>query len=662
MNDHDRVLKNQFFFNNNNNQNSDSNNNTKTINGLNAESFDQDFYEIYQFFAMISTQDIVKFCNKESVLRIPIIPPTIVQKLCESVKKIFESENILLRLKGQMIIVGDLHGHIMDLFRIIKRFGLPPRTRYLFLGDIVDRGEFSLETIIFIYAMKALFPNEIYIIRGNHEFEEVCSLSGFLDDISATYKSKDLFSFFIESFDVMPIAAVINDSILCVHAGIGPNINSINNIIEEETQNNVQSIDFNSEKQNLNNKIQRPIHDFSNDIIASLMWSDPTEKKQENRTELPSLISPLTGARILTVRPIIENKRTKRAISNDFNINHLKLGFPKNQRSDDDTINEIEQSHLADLRDKKEDESNNSNSENKNLNENINYSYQPESVNFSNSDDKYADGFSPSSRGYGYLFDKRSFDTFVNNSKISLLLRGHQCVHNGISNTFDNRLTTVFSASHYCGSSNNSSGVFVITKYGNRTESFKSLPYLRRGFVVFIPPERYDSFVIPSSLSSFFQTTEQTFQSVAFTARPRINSCINPSSSNIKISQQQQQQQPTKKKASIFSPASLIATKACNPLATFEQDTAHSEDDEIDPFEIHDCDDERESESFDERSKKGSKRHSALAQISKIGAKKVKYGGANQGFASDEQENLSRRFLRLPCINVPKKHVFYGDF
>lgn len=724
----DRVLKPQLLYNNSKSNNPNSTIGTLNItNTLNQDSCDQDFYEIYHIFTMILTQDINKLCNKESVLRIPIIPPAIVTKLCKSVKTLFETENILLRLQGQMIIVGDLHGHILDLFRIIKRFGLPPRVRYLFLGDIVDRGEFSLETIIFIYAMKALFPNEIYIIRGNHEFEEICSLSGFLDDILATYKSRELFSFFIESFDVMPIAAIINDSILCVHAGIGPNIHSITDIVEEPN-NNEQSIDFNNGKQNTNIEqkqylIQRPIHDFSNDIIASLMWSDPTEKRQENRKELPSLISPLTGARILTVRPVVENKRSKRAISNDFNINQLKLAFPKNPESEGGPNNNLEPSHLANIQTKNNESSkpdeytelnNNPNyisptitSNTRNTHENshnhISLSANSSNLtlttfNFSNSNNlttnannltcndqpevKYSEGFSPSSRGYGYLFDKSSFDIFMTNSKLSLLLRGHQCVRSGVSSTFDSRLMTVFSASHYCGTSNNSSGVFIISKLGNRTEVFKSLNYLRRDLVVFIPPESDDSFVIPKS----FQTTETT----ASTARPRLTSCPPqpPQPSQPPLQQQQSQlQQPlqvgslqsnVKKKAQIFSPASLIATKHNNPLATFNaNETAKSEDDDaVDPFEIKDEneDDDDEESGFCLPSFGGggcgavttraSKRHSALSQFTSFGCHKKmpgRSGAAGPGFASDEQEITSRRFLRLPCINGTKKPVFYGD-
>ena len=655
----DRAFKNNFLLNNNNNTDSDTDSHmTSVTETLYKDSCDQDFYQIYQFFTMILAQDIIKYCNKESVLRIPIIPPSVVIKLCKSVKTLFEAENIILRLQGHMVIIGDLHGHIMDLFRIIKRFGLPPRTRYLFLGDIVDRGEFSLETIVFIYVMKVLFPNEVFIIRGNHEFEEVCAMSGFLDDISTTYKSKEIFSFFIESFDVMPIAAIINNSILCVHAGIGPNLHSIDDIIEETSDSN-PVLDLNNEKQN-QYKIKRPIDDFSNDIIASLMWSDPTEKKQENRVpELPSIITPLTGARILTVRPIIENKRVKRRVSNDFNISQFSHALSKNYDTD------IENSHNNDLPDLKplssiteNDIITTNNSNQVDVNNSISKAKNFTTLNNSEAFN-YSDGFSPSSRGYGYLFDKRSFDIFMAKSNLALLLRGHQCVHSGISPVFDGRLTTVFSASHYCGSSPNSAGVFQITKYGTRTETFKSLPYLRRSFVVFIPPEREDVFIIPESASSGLTAPND----IAFTSRSRFNSGICKASSTLRINQFNPTNQPNqnRKKASIFSPSSLIATKNNNPLSIANQD------EETDPFELNEDENDEDAFQLPQFGAPKVKRHSALAQLSSLGPCKANLAGAGgsvmPGFANDEQEKTSRRFLKLPCITSTstRKQIYNGD-
>ena len=204
--------------------------------------------------------------------------------------------------------------------------------------------------------------------------------------------------------------------------------------------------------------------------------------------------------------------------------------------------------------------------------------------------------------------------------------------------------------------------------------------YLRRDLVVFIQPESDDSFVIPKS----FQITETT----ASTARPRLTSCPPQPSQPSQPPQQQQtqlQQQQlkvgslnVKKKAQIFSPASLIATKHNNPLVIKDEvnETAKSEDDDVvDPFEIKDDNEDDDEESgfclpsfggggYGAVTTRASKRHSALSQFTSFGCHQKmpgRSGAAGPGFASDEQEITSRRFLRLPCINGTKKPVFYGD-
>lgn len=750
----DRPFHQPFFFNDDNSNN--STNIPDAMNSIGKNFNDPDFLEIYNFYSTILLQDAAKYCNNETMLRLPIIPSNIVIKLCKIIKALFANENIILNLNSPMIIVGDLHGHIMDLFRIIKRFGPPPRTRYLFLGDIVDRGEFSIETIIFIYIMKALYPNEIFVIRGNHEFEEVCKLSGFLDDILSTYKSKELFYFFVESFDYMPIAALINDSILCIHAGIGPKIRSVADLAEDTNDSN-QMQNGNKEKQNNILKIKRPIHDFSNDIITSLVWSDPSEKSQESKNlDLPSLISPTNGARILTVKPILENRKRQRTVSNDFTPNHLKLLFPNKQETEVESKNEKGSSPLLNFCKKNDgnknnnadyslqtnsnigeninnptfisknnsnnspsdvntlnsnencnfskntnffnsnnfnkntlfnfnsngvnsiiaNSSNNANFKNKNNNLNLantNYGFNNanNNTNYNNTknsdcdnekfDENYINGFSPSQRGYGYIFDKRSFDFFMSNSNLSLLLRGHQCVLGGISSTFDNRLMTVFSASHYCGGSNNSSAVFMITKFGTRSEIFKSLPYLRRNCVDFFNSESEDSFVIPNAIKA-------ALSDISNHNHHKFNKGIHKASSHLKIPQVSPSApapilplpQPSstatatpnvaatsRKTKKIMSPSSMIATTSNNPFATFDdEDDDENEDvaNDFDPFEFMD----------DNELMMQKKPRKMSAPLSITGGQKM---------VADEQDITSRRILRLPCINPAqvKKPVPNGD-
>ncbi|OHT12862.1 Serine/threonine-protein phosphatase PP1 isozyme 7 [Tritrichomonas foetus] len=188
----------------------------------------------------------------------PYIPLEFVQPVVEGVRDIFASEPAVLQVDGNINIVGDIHGHLFDLYHIFSHFGLPPDTRFLFLGDLVDRGNYSVQTILFLYALKILFPHDIQIIRGNHESLKLSKTQGFYSDLMVAYQREDLYELFIESFQYMPLAAVVKNSILCVHGGFDENLKTIDQIMQ----------------------ISRPspAGDSDNSIIDGLLWSDPSAK------------------------------------------------------------------------------------------------------------------------------------------------------------------------------------------------------------------------------------------------------------------------------------------------------------------------------------------------------------------------------------------------
>ncbi|EAX98729.1 Ser/Thr protein phosphatase, putative [Trichomonas vaginalis G3] len=202
--------------------------------------------------------------NPKSLL-MPLFPEVYLTHLADSIKQLYSTEQTLLTIQPPIMIVGDLHGNFFDLLRIIKNQGAPPFTRYLFLGDIVDRGEFSLETLTLIYLMKLKYPNDIFIIRGNHEASNICSRYGFKNEIQKKYNSQALFEKFIEVFDYTPMGALINSSILCVHGGIGPQFTSLKQI----------------------SNIKRPfsrVH--KNSVAMDLLWSDPFQEATQYEKNL----------------------------------------------------------------------------------------------------------------------------------------------------------------------------------------------------------------------------------------------------------------------------------------------------------------------------------------------------------------------------------------
>lgn len=113
---------------------------------------------------------------------IPSFDQNLLISLCQEVQSTFSKENVVLEIYGDFIVVGDIHGSLHDLLRILNYIN-EQKMKALFLGDYVDRGNFSLECITLLFAMKILFPDNFFLLRGNHEFDIICSTYGFKKEI-----------------------------------------------------------------------------------------------------------------------------------------------------------------------------------------------------------------------------------------------------------------------------------------------------------------------------------------------------------------------------------------------------------------------------------------------------------------------------------------------
>lgn len=101
-----------------------------------------------------------------------------VRGLCQKSREIFLQQPILLELEAPLIICGDIHGQYTDLLRLFEYGGFPPAANYLFLGDYVDRGKQSLETICLLLAYKIKYPENFFLLRGNHECASINRIYG----------------------------------------------------------------------------------------------------------------------------------------------------------------------------------------------------------------------------------------------------------------------------------------------------------------------------------------------------------------------------------------------------------------------------------------------------------------------------------------------------
>ncbi|ONM06988.1 Serine/threonine-protein phosphatase BSL3 [Zea mays] len=185
--------------------------------------------------------------------------------LCDSAERIFSSEPSVLQLKAPVKIFGDLHGQFGDLMRLFDEYGAPSTAGdiayidYLFLGDYVDRGQHSLETITLLLALKVEYPQNVHLIRGNHEAADINALFGFRIECIERMGERDgiwTWHRMNRLFNWLPLAALIEKKIVCMHGGIGRSINHV-----EQIEN-----------------LQRPITmEAGSVVLMDLLWSDPTE-------------------------------------------------------------------------------------------------------------------------------------------------------------------------------------------------------------------------------------------------------------------------------------------------------------------------------------------------------------------------------------------------
>ncbi|OHT12480.1 Ser/Thr protein phosphatase [Tritrichomonas foetus] len=171
--------------------------------------------------------------------------------ICQHAKDAISNEPVIVRIAPPLNVVGDIHGQFYDLLRIFEANGHPPDQQYLFLGDYVDRGTQSIETITLLLVYKILFPNHIFLLRGNHECADVNEFHGFKTECVSRYSPR-LWNVFNDVFSVFPIAAIVGEKIFAAHAGISPDIM------------NIKYFD----------SIERPIP-IVEKPLEDLMWSDP---------------------------------------------------------------------------------------------------------------------------------------------------------------------------------------------------------------------------------------------------------------------------------------------------------------------------------------------------------------------------------------------------
>ena len=183
------------------------------------------------------------------------LPEYILKILCNKLVELLSEESHVQPIEAPVIVCGDIHGQYYDLTNIFEKGGEIPKKKYLFLGDYVDRGYNSVETLEYLLCLKLKYPDYITLLRGNHESRQICFTYGFYEEITKKYGNANPWKYFNDVFDYLPLASIIEGKIFCVHGGLSPKICYIDQI-------------------RLLNRVQEIPHEGP---FSDLMWSDPDE-------------------------------------------------------------------------------------------------------------------------------------------------------------------------------------------------------------------------------------------------------------------------------------------------------------------------------------------------------------------------------------------------
>nr|ANM86158.1 serine/threonine-protein phosphatase PP2A-2 catalytic subunit [Stygiella incarcerata] len=176
--------------------------------------------------------------------------------LCDRCREIFMTESNIVSVSSPVTVCGDVHGQFYDLMELFRIGGDIPDTNYLFMGDYVDRGYYSVETVSLLFAYKLRYPDRVTIIRGNHESRQITQVYGFYDECLKKYGNATVWKAFTDVFDFLPLGALIDGEVFSIHGGLSPSLDKLDHI---------RALD----------RAQEIPHEGP---LCDLLWSDPDER------------------------------------------------------------------------------------------------------------------------------------------------------------------------------------------------------------------------------------------------------------------------------------------------------------------------------------------------------------------------------------------------
>ena len=201
----------------------------------------------------VESHDLEKWLEK--LLSFKNLTENEIYLLCEKIKELMGTAENVERVQIPITICGDIHGQFHDLMELFKIAGKPPDVNYLFLGDYVDRGYYSVECVCLLLTLKLRYPKRITLLRGNHESRAITQVYGFYDECFQKYGNANVWKYLTDIFDFLPLVAIVENELFCLHGGLSPGIGTIDGVKE------------------LNRLQEVP----DRGAMCDLLWSDPGE-------------------------------------------------------------------------------------------------------------------------------------------------------------------------------------------------------------------------------------------------------------------------------------------------------------------------------------------------------------------------------------------------